>query len=178
MPNQFRIRVGHVDEAQHAEHFQTPAIRVVHHEQRSLAITHHVTRRDVLAVAAKVGESDLRLGQIDAGVRIGRLPDSSLVAMPVGQTRRVLCASPAYLKRAGTPRSPAELASHRCVTAGGLQSTLEWTFAEGTVVSRLPVSPVFASNQIETALDACLRGIGLGQFLLYTRCATCSSVGI
>ncbi len=47
---------------------------------------------------------------IDAAVRIGRLPDSSLVAIAVGQTRRVVCASPAYLKRAGTPKAPPDLA--------------------------------------------------------------------
>ena len=104
---------------------------------------------------------------IDAGVRIGRLPDSSLVAVPVGHTRRVVCASPAYLKRAGTPKTPADLAAHRCVTSKGLAAKLEWTFASGTDISKLPVNPAFSSNQVETALDACVRGIGLGQFLSY-----------
>ena len=66
---------------------------------------------------------------IDVGVRIGQLPDSSLVALPIGQTRRVVCASPAYLKRAGTPASPADLAAHRCVSFGGARAGHEWTFA-------------------------------------------------
>ena len=44
---------------------------------------------------------------VDVAVRIGRLPDSSLVAIPVGAVQRVLCASPAYLKRAGVPKSGA-----------------------------------------------------------------------
>jgi DNA-binding transcriptional LysR family regulator len=43
--------------------------------------------------------------QIDVGVRIGALPDSSLIAIPLGATRRVLCASPAYLAARGTPRT-------------------------------------------------------------------------
>ena len=53
---------------------------------------------------------------LDVAVRIGHLPDSSLVALPIGETRRVVCASPAYLKRAGTPVALADLAAHRCMT--------------------------------------------------------------
>jgi DNA-binding transcriptional LysR family regulator len=104
---------------------------------------------------------------IDVGVRIGRLPDSSLVALPIGETRRVVCASPAYLRRAGTPDSPADLAAHRCVSFGGLAPGNEWTFAvEGKAV-RTTVTPALASNQIDPALDACVGGAGLGQFLSY-----------
>jgi len=107
---------------------------------------------------------------IDAGVRIGRLPDSSLVAIPVGQTRRVVCASPAYLRHAGTPRSPDELAAHRCVSFVGLTPGNEWTFAaaaSGDRGIRTPVIPALATNQVDAALDACVRGVGLGQFLCY-----------
>ena len=97
---------------------------------------------------------DLLEEGIDVAVRIAHLPDSSLVAIPVGQTRRVTCASPAYLKRAGTPKSPDELARHRCVSFSGLAP------APGS-------SPVLTSNQIDVALDACLGGVGIGQFLCY-----------
>ena len=57
---------------------------------------------------------------IDLGVRIGALPDSSLVAVPVGETRRVVCASPAYLERHGAPAEPGDLAAHRCIGFTGL----------------------------------------------------------
>jgi len=97
---------------------------------------------------------DLLEEGVDAAVRIAPLPDSSLVAMPVGQTRRVACASPAYLRRAGTPRSPADLAKHRCVGFARLSP------AEAP-------TPVLSSNQIDVALDACLAGAGLGYFLSY-----------
>ena len=97
---------------------------------------------------------DLLEEGVDVAVRIGRMPDSSLVAVPVGETRRVLCASPAYLKRAGRPKSPGELARHRCVSFSGLG----WT--DGASV-------VLATNQIDVALDACLAGVGIGQFLGY-----------
>jgi DNA-binding transcriptional LysR family regulator len=107
---------------------------------------------------------DLLEEGIDVAVRIGQLPDSSLVAIRVGETRRVVCASPAYLKRAGTPRSPRELARHRCVSFGGLNPGHdEWRFEN----ERVAVSAALASNQIDAALDACESGLGLGQFLCY-----------
>src|SRR2546430_2892627 len=51
---------------------------------------------------------------IDVAVRIGHLKDSSLVAIQVGQVRRVVCASPQYLRRHGIPRTPEEVRAHRC----------------------------------------------------------------
>jgi DNA-binding transcriptional LysR family regulator len=104
---------------------------------------------------------------IDVGVRIGQLPDSSLVAVPVGQTRRVVCASPAYLKGAGVPASPSDLSAHRCVSFGGLSPGHEWRFVVGGKAARVTVAPALASNLIDPVLDACVGGAGLGQFLSY-----------
>lgn len=104
---------------------------------------------------------------LDVGVRIGALPDSSLVAVAVGATRRVVCASPAYLKRHGRPESPEELAGHRCVGFTGLSPDHEWVFRDGERTRRVKVDPLVASNQIDVALGACLEGLGLGQFLCY-----------
>jgi DNA-binding transcriptional LysR family regulator len=104
---------------------------------------------------------------IDIGVRIGRLPDSSLVAAAVGQTRRVTCASPAYLERAGAPNSPADLARHRCISFSGVSPGNRWTFGKDGGPSEVTVTPALASNQFDVALDACVHGIGLGQFLCY-----------
>jgi DNA-binding transcriptional LysR family regulator len=103
---------------------------------------------------------------VDAALRIGHLPESSLVAQRVGETRRVVCVAPAYLKRAGTPRTPADLASHRCVVFTGLAAANEWSFGGGPP-QRIPVRPVLRSNQFDVAIDACLRGLGCGQFLCY-----------
>lgn len=104
---------------------------------------------------------------IDVGIRIGALADSSLVAIGVGETRRVVCASPAYLREAGTPREPGDLAAHRCVNFAGLAPGAEWLFATGRGTRRVAIRPVLASNQIDVALDACLHGVGIGQFLGY-----------
>jgi DNA-binding transcriptional LysR family regulator len=56
---------------------------------------------------------------IDVAVRIAHLPDSSLVALPVGKVRRVVCASPEYLRRRGTPRAPQDLREHTCIRHTG-----------------------------------------------------------
>lgn len=104
---------------------------------------------------------------LDAGLRIGRLADSSMVAAPVGQTRRVVCASPAYLRRAGIPRRPAELTGHRCVSFTGLASDGQWPFAGADRSVRVAASAVLTSNQFDTVLEACMRGVGVAQFLCY-----------
>lgn len=104
---------------------------------------------------------------MDAGVRIGHLPDSSLVAISVGQVRRVVCASPAYLRRAGTPKSPRDLAGHRTIGFSGLSPGRQWTFGGEGPPNSVTVEPTFASNQIDTALAACADGVGVGQFLSY-----------
>jgi DNA-binding transcriptional LysR family regulator len=110
---------------------------------------------------------DLMEEGLDVAVRVGHLPDSSLVALPIGETCRVVCASPAYLKRAGTPVAIADLAAHRCLTFGGITPGDEWTFATGGKATRVTITPALASNQIDPVLDACVQGAGLGQFLSY-----------
>src|SRR5690349_3201169 len=68
---------------------------------------------------------------IDVAIRIGALPDSSLVATRVGTMRRVVCASPAYLRIHGTPRVPADLAGHEAIAFVGTSSHPEWAFGPG-----------------------------------------------
>jgi DNA-binding transcriptional LysR family regulator len=92
---------------------------------------------------------------IDASIRIGALPESSLLARPLGEVRRVLCASPSYLAKHGTPKKPSDLREHACVRVTALGSEHEFG------------STPFTTNQIDAALDACVRGIGIGSFLSY-----------
>ena len=67
---------------------------------------------------------------VDLAVRIGELPDSSLVATRVGDdAAQVVCASPAYFAARGTPQHPRELGAHDCVTFDGLMAADAWTFA-------------------------------------------------
>lgn len=96
--------------------------------------------------------------RVDLAVRIGTLPDSRLVASKVGQIRRVVCASPAYLKERGTPRAPQDLVKHDCVTFAGLTDAGSWGFRDqqtARVHSRL------ATSTAEAAIDATVAGLGL-----------------
>ena len=63
---------------------------------------------------------------LDLAVRIGELADSSFVAIGCGQTRRVVCASPGYLRQAGAPDTPADLRQHTCIGFTGLSRGPEW----------------------------------------------------
>jgi DNA-binding transcriptional LysR family regulator len=96
--------------------------------------------------------------RVDLAVRIGALPDSRLVASKVGQIRRVVCASPAYLKARGTPRSPQDLLKHDCVTFAGLTDAGSWSFRDRETVR---VHSRLSTSTAEAAIDATAAGIGL-----------------
>ena len=101
---------------------------------------------------------------LDLAVRIGSLPDSSLVATQIGRTRHVVCANPAYLKEHGTPRSPADLTATACVTFAGLGEADLWHFKALPPIrvhSRLEV------NTAEGAVEAAIAGVGFTRVLSY-----------
>jgi DNA-binding transcriptional LysR family regulator len=104
---------------------------------------------------------------VDVAVRIAHLKDSSLVAIPVGHVRRVVCASAAYLDRHGAPQVPNDLRRHRCIRHTVLSPRSEWHFRVGQRNVTIPIAAVLVSNEIESALSACLSGLGLGMFLSY-----------
>jgi DNA-binding transcriptional LysR family regulator len=104
---------------------------------------------------------------IDVAVRIGHLGDSTLIAVPVGKVRRVICASPEYLQRRGTPRTPQDIRAHACVRHTGLTPRADWHFRVGRRTVTIPINAVVACNDIDSSLDACLSGRGLGMFLSY-----------
>lgn len=104
---------------------------------------------------------------IDVAVRIGALADSSLVALPVGEVRRVVCASPACLKAHGVPRHPSELRDYPCVSFRSLTPGNIWSFREGSRRLSVPVNAILTCNQVAAALDSCVDGLGAGVFLSY-----------
>jgi DNA-binding transcriptional LysR family regulator len=104
---------------------------------------------------------------VDVAIRIGALADSSLVAQRVGEVRRVVCASPAYLRSRGVPQAPADLAAHRCVSFTSVTPGDEWRFRDGARTSVVRVPVAFACNQIDAAMQACIDGLGPATFLSY-----------
>lgn len=105
--------------------------------------------------------------QIDVALRIGQLPDSSLMALRVGTVRRVICAGPSYLKARGTPNTPRDLSAHDCITFEVLASKRAWVFGSGKTELSVPVHSRLSVNTAEAAIDAATLGVGLIRVLSY-----------
>src|SRR5574343_1799843 len=110
---------------------------------------------------------DLLEEGIDLAIRIGPLPDSSLVGISLGSTRRVICASPALLASTGMPMQPADLGGQPVIRFTGLSDGSDWTLTRGNERVKLSLREVFAANQVDAALAACRKGLGFGRFFAY-----------
>lgn len=107
---------------------------------------------------------------IDAAVRIGHLPDSGLIAVKAGEVRRIVCASPEYLRRRKSPREPADLAEHDCIIFSGTTPTDTWTFATGPgsdAVRSVRVRPRLTVSEAEAAIASAVEGHGVTCVLSY-----------
>jgi DNA-binding transcriptional LysR family regulator len=112
---------------------------------------------------------------IDVAVRIGELPDSSLLARKIGTVRRVLVASPDYLERRGTPKHPRELAEHDMLAFTGLMPSRKWRYREGrgakndaaSKAHEVTLTPTLEVNDAVVALRAAERGHGITIALSY-----------
>lgn len=104
---------------------------------------------------------------VDLAVRIGELPDSSTIGTRIGAIRLVLCASPAYLKKRGTPKRPADLAAHDCVVHEGHATSYDWKFFAGETEQTIGVSSRLAVNLGEAAVAAAVAGAGIARVLSY-----------
>lgn len=104
---------------------------------------------------------------VDLGLRIGELPDSSLMALRVGAVRRQLVASPAYLAARGEPREPADLAAHDLISTFNL-SVQPGLWPLGPREEHLlRVRPKFTVNSVDAALDAAISGLGIARLFSY-----------
>lgn len=132
------------------------------------AVTRFVQEHDKMRCSMVLADRVVNLLEegIDVGIRIGALEDSTLVAQPVGQIRRVVVASPDWLRRHGTPRHPKDLLNANCVRVTDHAPT--WgPFNDGGRPLRLSVSGNLDFNQNAPAVEACAAGAGLGSFFSY-----------
>lgn len=104
---------------------------------------------------------------IDVAVRIGHLPDSSLVAKRIGSVRRVLVASPGYLARRGTPALPGDLKLHSVIAFTGLMPNREWRFKGAQGQGSVALRPTFEINDAVAAIRASEEGHGITIGLSY-----------
>src|SRR6185503_9348605 len=106
---------------------------------------------------------------LDVAIRIGHLPDSSLVAMKVGEVRRMVCASPAYLRRRGPPREPSELTAHDCISFSQMTPSDTWSFRlpPRGKLQQVKTRARLVVNTAEAAIGAALDGRGVTSVLSY-----------
>ncbi|MFM2447598.1 MAG: hypothetical protein RIS44_48 [Pseudomonadota bacterium] len=98
----------------------------------------------------------------DCAVRVGDLPDSSLVSVRLADNRRLCVAAPSYLKRAGTPRAPQELTRHECLTLSSEASqTRGWAFSIDGVVNHMRPSGRLNCSDGQVLHDWCVAGLGI-----------------
>jgi DNA-binding transcriptional LysR family regulator len=124
-------------------------------------------------VSAKLFVADRPVNLIDEGVdaalRIGNLPDSSMVAVRVGEVRQVIVASPSYLRESRAIETPVDLATHRIITFShaGLAA---WTFPppNGSTIPRsVPIAPRFVVNSARAAIASAMEGRGATRLYSY-----------
>lgn len=101
---------------------------------------------------------------VDVALRIGELPDSSLIAAKVGEVADTICATPSYFARHGVPRTPEDLARHRLVAVGPLPGFVEWRLGD-----RKPVRlrPRLICSSVQASIEAARAGWGLTRALSY-----------
>jgi DNA-binding transcriptional LysR family regulator len=110
---------------------------------------------------------DLQEEHVDLAVRIGEMPDSSLVATRVGAVSRVVCGSATYFETRSMPKSPSDLRSHDCISFEGMTSPDRWIFATGKSRVSVPVCSRLIVNTAEAAIDAAIAGVGVTRVLSY-----------
>jgi DNA-binding transcriptional LysR family regulator len=103
---------------------------------------------------------------VDLAVRIGHLADSSLVARHVGEMRRIVVASPAYLKQRGEPETPEAIAAHATIQFDASASP-DWRFVDNGREIRVACTPRFATNSADAAIQYAEQGGGLTRVLAY-----------
>ncbi|CAH1658297.1 DNA-binding transcriptional LysR family regulator [Hyphomicrobiales bacterium] len=116
---------------------------------------------------------------VDMAVRIGRLPDSTLIATRVGSMRTVVCVSPRLCAGRGLPRSPAELANLPCVNFEALQPISAWPFRakDGKLAMEVPISARLSVTTAEAAVWAASEAVGATRVLHY-QCADAVRAGL
>ena len=108
--------------------------------------------------------SDLLRDDVDLAIRFGALPDSTdLVAKRLARQERVICASPAYLRRHGEPQTLAEVSTHRCIVGSFQGPPVVWFVAEGGRDKRFTPPTTHRLSDGEAMVDAAIGGLGLLQ---------------
>jgi DNA-binding transcriptional LysR family regulator len=129
-----------------------PALPVFLGQYPDISVELHVSDRQI----------DLVAEQVDVAIRSGALGDSSLVARKIGDATRVICASPRYLAQYGSPRVPADLLQHNCLTLPGA-AWAQWPFHTAEGINRLAIAGTFTCDSADLLRDMAVAGLGIAR---------------
>jgi DNA-binding transcriptional LysR family regulator len=127
------------------------------------ALSRFQTRYPDVEIDLEVSDriADLVAEGMDIAVRLGALHASTLVARKLCDVHRILCASPAYLARAGVPTTPADLKMHNCIVRSDLAVHSQWPFEGPSGREIVHVKGNMSANNGETLLQLALAGMGI-----------------
>jgi DNA-binding transcriptional LysR family regulator len=129
----------------------------------SHAVSAFLARYPEVQVELDLSDRFVDLGEegCDLAIRVGALPESTLVARRLATTQMLVCASPGYLARHGTPRRPRELRKHSCLLYAYRPQPKAWTFRRRGVVESVPVAGPVRANNGDFLRELALDGHGL-----------------
>jgi DNA-binding transcriptional LysR family regulator len=132
-------------------------------------VSAYLKRYPEVAVDLRLSDRMINLVEegVDLAVRIGHLPDSTLVARHVGEMRRIVVASKDYLKRRGEPDTPEAIALHDTVHFGAMTAALDWRFMVDEREIRISGAPRFTTNSSDAAIQYVEQGGGLTRVMAY-----------
>jgi DNA-binding transcriptional LysR family regulator len=104
---------------------------------------------------------------MDVAIRVGPLPESSMIATRIGSIRIVVCASPSYLKTHGRPKKLGDLAKHKCITIDDHAAPAAWRFVSGNRTRLAPIRSRLCVNTSEAAVLAAMNSAGLARVMSY-----------
>ena len=110
---------------------------------------------------------DVAAENVDVAVRVGSLPESSMIATRIGSIRLVVCASPAYLAARGRPQTPEQIREHDCIAINDVAAPNAWKFHRGKHASLMAIQSRLCVNTSEAAVLAAIAGAGLTRVMSY-----------
>jgi DNA-binding transcriptional LysR family regulator len=104
---------------------------------------------------------DLIKEGVDVAIRVAQQPSDNLIVRKLGVSRVAILASPAYLEQFGEPKTPHDVATHRCIGFSPLFWAREWRFIGPEGPFSVPIRPIVLSNSSSAMREAALKGLGL-----------------
>jgi DNA-binding transcriptional LysR family regulator len=106
---------------------------------------------------------DLIKEDVDIAIRLGQLENSNLIARKLGESHRIICASPAYIKKFGAPEKPSDLKQHNCLGISTNVAFNHWNFIVARKKQTVFASGNFISDTVDTIHELALKGCGIAR---------------